>query len=1271
MSAPDPFVLSLSDAHDAALVGGKAANLARLIGAGLPVPDGFVVTTAAYRRAHADGAQPGAAEPHSLSCRVGAPHPPSSHAAQPGAAEPATENWPDLARQIAAAYRLMGEPPVAVRSSATAEDLATASMAGQYETILDVRGQADLVAAIRRCWHSIDSPRTRAYLAEHGVDLHAVAMAVVVQRLVPADVSGVLFTANPHTLSRDEILIEACYGLGEALVSGLVQPDVLRVERCTGRVLESVVADKRVWIPAGGGHVAQPVEEARRRQACLTGADVEALCRLALACEAHFGRPQDIEWAMHEGRLFLVQSRPITTLDQAEAVADLLRRTRDDLRRLAQDGRGPWVLHNIAETLPRPTPLTWSVIRRYKSGAGGFGEMYRRAGFEPSDRVSREGFLRLVAGRPYMDTSIAPEMFFEGYPFAYDAALLRVSPDAAQSPPTLPTGSLGRRLGGARRIGRARARLRELEDFDRQLTDEIVPSFVAWCQAESERDLAALTTAQLADAWRERHRRTMDEFAPASLLPSLVGGVAVADLRALVLEHFRDCDPDDLVSELSSGHAPDKTMLANDHLYEVAMGRRPIEAWLTEYGHRGPGELDLASPRWRERVEDLRHLAAQLAGGADPCLLRERHAAQAERRLMELKARLSRTDAADLQRRVALLRRCMPWREDGRYYLMMGYRLLRDVARQIGRRLGLGDDVFLLTEQEMLGLAASDVAQPPPAENLAAVIRDRKAERAAAARLSLPRLIEADALDSLGHAPVPQGGARLAGMGVSAGAATGPVRIVLDPGLGRPLGQDYVLVCPSTDPSWTPLFVNAAGLVVECGGMLSHGAVVARELGIPAVVLPDATALLEDGETITVDGHAGAVVRGGGAAVKTETAADPQDPRVPWRFVPPPPGRRDRLAARWRTIFLVLWGIYLAAALVLPEAWLYDPSMRLLDAALWPLVRSVGMVWAVALIALVMAAATMVGQRVMTDNRRLQDAKRRAAAAQKEARPLPESSPRRKALAAVAAPVSMRILGAALVPLAAILGPMVMIFLWLPDRVDPASWSAAPGAVLQVAAQVAADSSAPVTLEVSPPLRIDPMEANPKTPPPVRATLARLQADWPPTGAALRELPGPVRDAVARDPDAVRASLEAYLASGHADLTLVWVVLSDGAGPGSFPVRAHAGGDVLQADVVLGDRDPPAPRKVQAPAMNPQRVGRDNRPDVVAKNGRKEVGSVDPTYTSPLRSVEVLYPRAETEQSFWRPLAFAGLKWDLGWLGVYLAAYLPAVLALRRALGLP
>jgi len=941
------FVLPLEACRENRQVGGKAVNLARLLAAGFPVPSGFVVTTDAFRSAmNADGSFP---------------------RALPAA----------VAEAVATAYRAIGSPIVAVRSSATAEDMADASMAGQYETVLDLQGEAAVLEAVAKCWRSIDTPRTRAYLADKQIELAQVAMAVVVQHLVPSEVAGVLFTANPRNGREDKMLIEASWGLGEAVVGALVQPDTLVVDRHSGTVKHVIIADKKIWIEPGS-HAQREVPEHQRRVPCLDSRMVEELRLLGLSVAEYFRVPQDLEWSIHDGRLYLLQSRAITTL--AQVPERVLSAERAALGTALAEGHGPWVRHNISETLPHPTPLTWSVVSRFMSGDGGFGTMYRTLGFEPAKRISSAGFLRLIAGRAYMDLALSAEMCFADYPFTYDLNVLRSNPDAAQDPPSVATGGPGEMIAVMRRLGAVEVKIAALQgDFDRRLVTEIVPAFRSWCASERAKDLTALDNAALVALWQERQQRVMAEFAPHSLMPSVICATAMRRLKTFLESWCWDEDPAHVAELVASGGAANCTVLAAAGLRDLAEGRLAPADWLAEHGHRAPEEFDLATARWSERpAAVLNAYAANLKGGADPLALHHDHVAKASAKAEALRATMPAKDRAVFDGLLGILHRYLRFREDSKHWLMEGYATLRTVAPEAGRRLGIGNDVFLLDEPEFIAALASGYVP-------LALIAGRKAQRAAAARCRLPALITADELPTLGTPPATQGGKHLTAFAIAAGCGRGPARIVLSPESAGELGQGYILVCPSTDPSWTPLFVNAAGLVLECGGALSHGAVVAREMGIPAVVLDGAITLLTAGEIITVDGDRGSLSRGAVDVIPTAVAAaaiDSNDVHIARAQLPPPRSSAEARIGRWRNLLLVLCSAYFALAFW-PNDWcvdhVYRPSLELIDRLLWPLVPALGWPGTVALFSTVMAVLCMLIQKLLTDNACLVVAKRRAA----------------------------------------------------------------------------------------------------------------------------------------------------------------------------------------------------------------------------------------------------------------------------------------------------
>ncbi len=1222
-----PFVLPLADGYDPAVVGGKAINLARLINAAFPVPDGFVVTTHAFRHAQHD----------------------------------ADTIPPELADAIRTAYEAIGSPTVAVRSSATAEDLDDASMAGQYETYLDLQGTQAVLDAVVRCWQSIDSDRIRAYLKEHDIPPENIAMAVVVQELVPAEKSGVLFTANPQTGSRNELLLEANWGLGETVVSGMVQPDTLVLDRATGAVRSCVIADKHVYL-APGAQKAGPLPQDKRHTGCLNSREVLELWKLGLKVMDHFDSPQDIEWAIADGCVYLLQSRSVTTLEDAETYEQLLSDVRAQLRAAGKAGRGDWVRHNIGETLPHPTPLTWSMIRRFMSGDGGFGAMYKRVGFKPSSAVCEDGFLDLVGGRIYMDLSRAPEMFFEAFCYTYDLDLLRSSPDAAQGPPTVPSGSLWAQLGMARKLKGVNRNLRILaRDFDRRLADKIIPRFEQYVRDQKAVDLAALSTSQWLELWQDRQREVLDRFAPESLLPSLIVGMALDDLRCFISEHFWDEDPDALAGELSAGGQGDLTVAASQHLHDIAEGATSVEQWLEQYGHRAPDEFDLGAPRWRETPDLVARLAEHMKGTMPPLQRHDARARDVMGRAEQLKASLPAGRRDELDERLALVHRYIRFREDGKHYLMLGYDLLRDMLLDAGRRLDIGDGVFLLDIEELHDALVSGIA---PLH----LIEKRRERRMAEKRLSLPDVITEADLASLGEAPVTAHGDRLDAFVLSSGTCCGPARIVHSPQEAGDLGTGYVLVCPSTDPSWTPLFVGACGAVLEQGGMLSHGAVVAREMGLPAVVLSGATQLLAEGEEITVDGRQGAVLRRSASQADAPASPGPDDTRVAHAKTPPVPGRAERRGALIRNAFLALWTVFFLVYFLAPSA-LEGASHRILDAMLLPLVAAAGKPAMVALLAGLFAVLTMVGQKLLTDNGRLREAKRRAAALQKEARSLPKDSPRFRALTSLAAPVQIRIMKAAFVPLAIFLGPMIVSFLWLPQRVDTAVRNAKPGSVVKVTAVIDGDCDKAVALSVAPPLALAEFsEAEQRiflARSPLERHLRKLRSEQ----SDVDEMAWDVALTVRRNREAYLGELEAFLAGDMPDQKLSWALTTPADRAGKWPITLSTpDGETVTVYAVLGEGYAPEAKEDLV-----VRAGKRERTDRQVQRWRADADD------AVIREVQIRYrdPNpVKGEGIFWAPLAWFEPDGDTGpikalfspWLMLYIAVYVVVMFGLKAAL---
>ncbi len=816
----------------AALLGGKGWNLALTARAGLPVPDAFCITSAAHRRAR----QPAADKPVD---------PESS----PGV--PVLDD--DLRRELLAAYEQLGRGRVAVRSSATVEDGATASFAGLQETILGVEGDESLVAAVARCWHSIDSERARTYRTHGNVDESQVAMAVVVQRLVDAEVSGVLFTHDPLDPTGRQMLVEAAWGLGESVVSGLVTPDRFHLDRESGRVLDRQINRKTVSISAAG-RAEVPAE--RQTAPSLDEAQLASLAELGRQVERVYGEPRDIEWAWAEGRAWLLQARPITTAGAADRErfrqAEIAR-----LKALAEPRGTVWARYNLAEVLPTPTPMTWAIVSRFMSGQGGLGLMFRDLGFEPDPSLDRDGFIDLVCGRPYVNLSREARLHFAGFPYGHNFQQLKAHPEKALYPQPAPDpaqvtfGFLLRLPGYLLKMLRAAKRIEKASTTLADRLEKMFPEFAARARQALAEDLGQLSgqdlLARLAD-WR---KRSLEDLARWSLQPATLAATALAKLEQGFQGRIGAVEAAAKARALLSGiqPAPESDLAAG--LEQLRRGQSTPAEFLARFGHRGPQEMELSAPRWAERPDLLPTTAPSAVSPGEPNIHSPGsnlpHAGQGVVVDKQMSAGSSAAEQLQLER----LRTYMGLRETGKHYLMLGYAVIRQTLVELGRRYKLGDGVFYLVPDELPRLVAG--------ENLERLISDRRRERSIALAQDVPTVLFSDDLEAIGRPAIIEAMAELRGTPVSAGVAEGPA-LVLDSPDGAPPGEGFILVCPSTDPAWVPVFLRAAGLVMETGGILSHGAIVAREFNRPAVVgIDHVTRRVRSGQRVRVDGNTGQV----------------------------------------------------------------------------------------------------------------------------------------------------------------------------------------------------------------------------------------------------------------------------------------------------------------------------------------------------------------------------------------------------------------------------
>lgn len=813
---PDILFFDEIDDTVAALVGGKGLSLGKTARAGLPVPGGFVVTTQAYRRLVERGIRSDAG----------------------------------FARAVAAAYDTLGGGPVAVRSSATAEDAADTSFAGQQETFLGIQGRDALLDAVERCWRSLFTARAVAYREKQNVDAAGLAMAVVVQKLVPAEAAGVLFTRDPLDPDGKRMLAEASWGLGEVVVSGRVQPDRFTLNRATGAVLSRALGSKAVRVDGGAeSHV--PADQ--QRLFCMSDTALSQLVELGRKVEAYYGDARDIEWAYAGGAVHLLQARPITVAgaterEQARAavIADL---------RAKADPRGTaWVRYNLSEVLPEPTPMTWAVVQRLLAADGGFGAMNRDLGAKPDPALGSQSGFDLVAGRPMANLSRLPRMQFARPPFEYPLGLYKQDPRKALDPkPALnPLAGKGCFLGVLTlpgtilKLTRLMSTTKKQSDtFAVKFESETAPAFAARAEAALAQDWGKLEPAALVSELHAWTDLTLVDFARHSLKPTVFADFAWNEVFDVLKPKLGEERARVAVGELSLGAAPPEAANLPAGIRAFAAGMMTCTEFVAKFGHRGTNEMELAQPRWLEVPYEADKLVRYAKG-------HKHTSAVVDVDKIADEAKLGGPFRDLFKAKVVRLRTFLGLREAGKHYLLMGYAVIRRALLELDRRFGLNGGIWFLTPADLPDLIAG--------KDLSARAAAARKLRQTHLSLEVPPVLFSDDLDVVGRPlPAPPGGDALEGVPLSAGVAEGPALVLTEPTAAPPEGG-YVLVCPSTDPAWVPLFVHAKALVMETGGVLSHGAIVAREFGLPAVAgLPHATSHLKTGQMVRVDGGRGTV----------------------------------------------------------------------------------------------------------------------------------------------------------------------------------------------------------------------------------------------------------------------------------------------------------------------------------------------------------------------------------------------------------------------------
>ena len=892
------------EAGDADLetVGGKGHSLVRLVGAGYPVPPGFVVASGAYRRFVAD---------HGLEKRILELARPavvdgtaSFEAASTDIRQLFDAGLPaDLIADISRAYARLSsaiDPAVAVRSSANAEDLPEASFAGQQETYLNVRGAQAVTAAVKDCWASLWTPQAMNYRHEMGIDSGSVAMAVVVQIMVPAEVSGILFTANPGTGERGEMIVNASFGLGEAVVGGQVTPDTFVIDRETLTPKDTVVGAKVLMVvpAADGGTRIEAIAAKRQRESSLGEDRASELAALAVEVERTFdGVPQDIEWAYCAAagnsttRFRILQSRPITNLPPpppknvtwpeipgaqllkrqvAENMPDPLSPLFEDLylRALFDVQKWPegweWKGNETRNWMKNFVIITvngYAYQPIYHRGAGDWDKHVAKTHAAQSER-SWWANLKATFALPEfmiaeMKRSPMPRWM---YLFARSLRTFRKYPaivrwESEQLPAYL-------------------AAISEWEDrhYASLADSELLAGMKSLTVAEARYWLAlrsVIGTAKLTDGGFQRY---LEENGPEGrfISGSFLSGFPSKTLEAeFALRRIADrIRSDPALTELVIVSPPPRVL---DALREHSNGGavcEAIDAYLHDFG-RQVFNLDFAEPALAEDpVPFAMSLKTLVRDPGYDLATRQKEVARTRRRTFAVALRFFKgRQRLEFLRFYWTARINYPSREEALFHMGLAWSTFRPLALELGRRLvdtGMfrrPDDVFYVTSED-LALAIEAKSAPRPMSELADRAEEQRGLRALRFRMDQPAAIPPAEKKGPFSSVVsnPEGEDVLRGFAVSPGTVTGIASVVMTPNDFDKMKPGTILVCPLTTPAWTQLFPQATGLATDIGSILAHGSIVAREYGIPAVLgIGDVTQRVRSGQKIAVDGNRGTV----------------------------------------------------------------------------------------------------------------------------------------------------------------------------------------------------------------------------------------------------------------------------------------------------------------------------------------------------------------------------------------------------------------------------
>jgi pyruvate,water dikinase len=852
------------DRTQLAMTGGKGANLGELSRIqDIQVPAGFCVTTEAYKQIVGNSEELNSLLDELAILKADNRKRISEASARIRKAIEETSFPADLSEGITRHLEQLGENHAyAVRSSATAEDLPTASFAGQQDTYLNITGKKAILQSISKCWASLFTDRAVVYRLQNGFDHRKVYLSVVIQKMIFPDAAGIMFTADPVTSNRRVLSIDASFGLGEALVSGIVNADNYKVRE--GRIVDKKISSKKLAVLASedGGTMTQAIGPDQQNAQTLTNKEIVELERLGRKIEAHFGKPQDIEWCLDNGGFYFVQSRPITTLypipanDQENHVYISVGHQQMMTDPMKPLGLSLWQLTANAPMYKAGGRLFVDVAPALASPAGRENIINVLGKSDPFIKdaltiiVERENFIKSLPGdTPAENDKGAPRMNYQAL-IDYNPAIV---PDLIRD---------------------SQAFIDELKQNIQSKSGPELIDFILEGNQKLRKNLSdpqsidVIMTGMNASSWiNEKMMEWLGEKSVADVLSLSVDnnvtsemGLELLDVADVirpypeVIDYLRHVKGDNFLDELVKLDGGQET-------------RNAIRAYLDKYGMRCAGEIDISKPRWSEKPAALIPTILSNIKNFEPHASKRRFEQGRQKALkkeQEILARLKQLPdgeqkAEETKRMIDLIRNFAGYREYPKYIIVSCYFICKQaLMEEAGRLVQAGvlhdrEDIFYLTFEELREVTRT---QEPDHQ----LIIERKDEFRSYEKLTPPRVITSDGEIIAGkysREGLPAGA--IVGLAVSSGIVVGRARVILKMEEAD-IEEGDILVTTFTDPSWTPLFISIKGLITEVGGLMTHGAVIAREYGLPAIVgVENATKLIKDGQRIRLNGTEGYV----------------------------------------------------------------------------------------------------------------------------------------------------------------------------------------------------------------------------------------------------------------------------------------------------------------------------------------------------------------------------------------------------------------------------